>query len=103
MKLSNEFDARCLRPKGPRRWCERLGAGLALLCLLGGLFVLLLAGASLISNPLAFDEPKVAAAILFLGGLLLLGAAKLCWRLCRRRQRKQGELSMAPHLMKKHH
>ena len=103
MKLSNQFDARCLRPKGPSRWRARLVKGLALLCMFSGLVALLLAGASLLNNPWPFDEPKLAAGGLFFAGLVLLGTGQLGWRLCRRRQRQQGELSIAPHLLKKHH
>lgn len=103
MKLSDDFDARRLRPRNPRRWPLCLAAGLALLCLLAGLGSLFSAAVSLWYNPFALDEPRGAAAVLAPLGLVLLGLGILGWRLCRRRLRRSSELSMAPHLLKKRH
>ncbi|HLA31203.1 MAG TPA: hypothetical protein VJ047_09295 [Pseudomonas sp.] len=104
MKLSDGFDARRLRPRGSTSWRLRLSAAVAtVLATLGGL--LSLAGvAALLGQPAALgplnDSPSAAGTFVLLG-LLLLFAGIMLWRLCRRRQRRPSELSMAPHLMKK--
>ena len=103
MKLSDDFDARRLRPRGPGRWRLRLGACIALLGILGGLSCAGLALLSLLYNPLSFAEPTGAAAVLLSAGIPLLLLGILTWRLCRRRLHRTDELSMAPHLLKKHH
>lgn len=106
MKLSDGFDARRLRPRGPGGLRWRLGAVLA--ALLASLGVLLtLAGAStLLGRPamLALLNDSIGAAItLLLGGLLLLWLGVGLWRRCRRhmRQRYSNELSLSPRLLKK--
>ncbi len=103
MKLSDDFDARRLRPRSPRRWPLCLAACLALMCLLAGLASLFTAAISLWHNPLALAEPTGAAAVLAPAGLALLGLGILGWRQCRRRLRRPDELSMAPHLLKRRH
>lgn len=103
MKLSNDFDARRLRPRAHGRWRLRVGLLLAVLGMLTGLVSLLLAALSLLHNPLAFTEPAGAATVLLASGTALLGTGLLCWRRCRRRQRGPEALNMAPHLLKKRH
>lgn len=104
MKLSDGFDARRLRPRGSSSWRLRLSAAVAtVLAMLGGL--LALAGvAALLGLPAALgplhDAPSAAGTFVLIG-LLLLGTGVMLWRLCRRRQRRTSELSMAPHLMKR--
>jgi membrane protein implicated in regulation of membrane protease activity len=104
MKPSDGFDARRLRPRSSGNWRSRLGAGLAaLLCMLGVL--LTMAGAAtLLGRPAALgplnDSPGAAATFVVIG-LLLLYFSIMFWRRCRRRLRRSGDLSLAPHLMKK--
>ncbi|WP_017938362.1 hypothetical protein [Zestomonas thermotolerans] len=105
MKLSGDFDARRLRPRGPRLWRWRFGAALgALFAILGGL--LTLAGAAILLGrpPLIanLEASTGAGLVLLIASLLLLLLGLLIWRACRRRLRCSDDLSLAPHLLKKH-
>ncbi|MCQ6258201.1 hypothetical protein [Pseudomonas sp. Q11] len=105
MKLSDGFDARRLRPKGPSTWRLRFGAALAALLATLGVLLAMAGAASLLGRPPALGElnasPLGSTIILVIGLLVLLFGVWL-WRLCRRRARQSLELAMAPHLMKKH-
>lgn len=104
MKLSDGFDARRLRPKGPCRWRWRFGAALG--ALFAGFGVLLgMAGAAALLGHSSSLGPLSATPVNG-AGLLVLGVALLwagvrAWRACRRRGRQRSDLSLAPHLMKK--
>ena len=78
MKISDGFDARRLRPKGPSNWRLRLGVAFAALLALCGLLLSLA------------------------GGLLILWLGIWWWRRCRRRMHQPLSLNIASHLMKKH-
>ena len=99
MKLSDGFDARRLRTRGPGRWrCRIALAGAAVLACLG--ILLSMAGiAGLLGHrptPPLDGSPLALLSV----GLLLLWLGILAWRICRARQRRQGSLSIARHLMK---
>ncbi|MBU1332231.1 MAG: hypothetical protein KJ884_09145 [Gammaproteobacteria bacterium] len=104
MKLSDGFDARRLRPSGPRYWRLRLGAGLAAVCATVGVLLAMAGAATLLGRPPAVgtlnESPGAGAVVLGLG-LVLLWAGILVWRLCRRRLRRPSDLSLSPGLMKK--
>ncbi|MBS7560880.1 MULTISPECIES: hypothetical protein [Pseudomonas] len=105
MKISDGFDARRLRPKSPRNWRLRLGAGFSALLATFGVLLALAGTASLLGRAPALGElnasPLGSALILLIGVLLLYIGVRL-WRRCRRRMRQPLALNMAPHLMKKH-
>lgn len=105
MKISDGFDARRLRPKGPRNWRLRLGAAFSALLATFGVLLAMAGAASLLGRVPALGElnasPAGSAVILAVGLLLLYVGVKL-WRRCRRRMRQPQTLNMAPHLMKKH-
>ncbi|MBF7731411.1 hypothetical protein [Pseudomonas sp. N040] len=98
MKLSAGFDASRLRGKGPGKWRWRLcGALAALLCCLGVL--LLMAGIAMGLGQLPPLLQGHASLAVILAGSLLLVLGIACWRICRRRRRRNG-LGMAPGLLK---
>lgn len=105
MKLSG-FDARRLRPRGPRIWRWRFGAALSALFAMLGVLLAMAGAATLLGHPPTlgnFNASPGAAIVLLIGGLLLLWLAVVAWRACRRRLRRRGDdLSLSPHLMKKH-
>ncbi|MCE4054082.1 hypothetical protein [Pseudomonas sp. Au-Pse12] len=105
MKISDGFDARRLRPKSPRNWRLRLGAGFSALLATFGVLLAMAGVASLLGRAPALGEinasPAGSAVILAVGLLLLYVGVRL-WRRCRRRMRQPLALNMAPHLMKKH-
>ena len=104
MKLSDGFDARRLRPRGPSTWRTRLAAALAVLFACFGILLAMAGIASLLDRPIslgALNDSPGAAVTLVVFGLFLLWAGILAWRLFRRRLRRPSDLSMAPHLMKK--
>ena len=104
MKLSDGFDARRLRPRGPRSWRWRFAAALAALFAAFGVLLAMAGAATLLGRPPALgplnDSPG-AATVLVVVGLLLLWSGIAVWRMCRRRLRRHSDLSLAPHLMKK--
>ena len=104
MKLSDGFDARRLRPRGPRSWRLRFAAALAALFAAFGVLLAMAGAATLLGRPPALgplnDSPG-AASVLLVVGLLLLWSGIAVWRMCRRRLRRPSDLSLAPHLMKK--
>ncbi|MCU1716200.1 hypothetical protein [Pseudomonas sp. 5P_3.1_Bac2] len=104
MKLSDGFDARRLRPRGRRTWLGLLGAVFAALLVILGVVLAAAGIISIISQPsslASLNQSPIAAALAVLGGLLLSSAGVLLWRSLRRRLRRNSDLSMAPHLMKK--
>ena len=105
MKISDGFDARRLRPKGQSNWRLRLGAVFAALLALFGLLLSLAGGAALSGHSPALGELNTSpcgAAVLLVGGLLILWLGVWLWRRCRRRMREPLALNIASHLMKKH-
>ncbi|MDH4872860.1 hypothetical protein [Pseudomonas sp. BN515] len=104
MKLSDGFDARRLRPRGPGSWRWRFAAALAALFAGFGVLLAMAGAATLLGRPPALgplNDSTGAAIVLLLFGLLFLWIGVLGWRLCRRRSRHRNGLSMSPHLMKK--
>ncbi|WP_095107442.1 hypothetical protein [Pseudomonas sp. Irchel 3E20] len=104
MKISDGFDARRLRPKGPSNWRFRLSAGFAALLATFGVLLAMAGAASLLGRPPALGELNASAAgsgVLLGLGLVLLYVGVWLWRRCRRHRRRYHELNMAPHLMKK--
>ncbi|WP_339460196.1 hypothetical protein [Pseudomonas sp. EA_105y_Pfl2_R69] len=104
MKPSDGFDARRLRPRSSGNWRLRLGAGLAALLCMFGVLLAMAGAATLLGQPAALgplNESPAAAATFVAIGLLMLFFAIMLWRRCRRRLRRSGDLSIAPHLMKK--
>ncbi len=101
MKLSGDFDARCLRGQQQAGWGRRLagllrvGLGLtALLCALTG--VLSLSGVPpRLAAPPGVGLSLLACALLLGGGVLLLR------RRARRRAMRSSGLSLAPHLLRR--
>ncbi|UVJ42764.1 hypothetical protein NVV94_19485 [Pseudomonas sp. LS1212] len=105
MKLSDGFDARRLRPREPRNWRMRLGAAFSALLATLGVLLAMAGAASLLGRPPALGDlnaSPVGAALILVLGLLLLYFGIWLWRVCRRRMRRNQELNLAPHLMKKH-
>jgi uncharacterized membrane protein len=105
MKLSDGFDARRLRQRGPRNWRMRLGAAFSALLATLGVLLAMAGAASLLGHPPALGElnaSPLGAALVIAAGLLLLYFGVRLWRACRRRMRRGQELNLAPHLMKKH-
>ncbi|KAA0947454.1 hypothetical protein FQ186_04850 [Pseudomonas sp. ANT_H14] len=105
MKISDGFDARRLRPKGPSNWRLRLGAGFAALLTMLGVLLAMAGAASLLGHSPALGELNASpggSAVVLVIGLLILWVGVWLWRRCRRRMRQPLELSIASHLMKKH-
>ncbi|MBS7661131.1 hypothetical protein I0D00_04105 [Pseudomonas lalucatii] len=104
MKLSDDFDARRLRPRSYRNWRLRLAAMLAALLAAFGVLLAMAGAATLLGRPPALgtlnDSPG-AALVLLAVGLTLLWLGIAIWRMCRRRLRRPSDLSLAPHLLKK--
>lgn len=103
MKHTDGFDARRLRPRGPRSWRLRIVIAFGVLLAIAGAFLALLAGASLFGSPHSLEliAGRDAGMVLlaFGVGLFLVGIV-LC-RSARRRLRASGDLSMSRHLMRK--
>lgn len=98
MKLSAGFNASRLRSQGPGKWRWRLCAAIAaLLCCLGVL--LLLAGIAMALEQLPALLGGQGPLAVVLAGILLIVLGISCWRICRRRRRRNG-LGMAPGLLK---
>jgi len=105
MKISDGFDARRLRPKGPSNWGLRLCAGFAVLLAILGVLLSLAGIASLVGHSPALGELNASpggSAVLLVVGLLILWLGVWLWRRCRRRMRQPLSLNIASHLMKKH-
>ncbi len=102
MKLSGDFDARCLRSRPRRNWRSRLVGFFVLLLWLGGLGLLAVATTSLSGAHADIQAPLGVALSLFLAGVLLIICALLLRRRARRRQSGNGDLCLAPHLMRRH-
>ncbi|UFH48363.1 hypothetical protein [Pseudomonas sp. KNUC1026] len=107
MKLSDDgFDARRLRPRGPRHWRTRIGAAFAALLATLGILLSLAGAANLLGNPPALqslDTTTGGGITMLVIGLVLLYLGIALWRRSRRRlRRSRSDLEMAPGLMKKH-
>lgn len=105
MKLSGGFDAKRLRPRTPSNWGARLAAGFCALLATLGVLLAMAGAASLLGRPAALGELNAnptGAAVMLAGGLLLLYLGVRFWRLSRLRLRRNRELNLSPHLMKKH-
>ncbi|MCX7079561.1 MAG: hypothetical protein NTV76_09475 [Pseudomonas sp.] len=104
MKISDGFDARRLRPKGPSNWRYRLGAAFSAVLAMFGVLLAMAGAASLLGHPPALGELNASptgSAVTLVIGLLLLYVGILLWRRGRRRRRLSHGLNIAPHLMKK--
>jgi len=103
MKLSDDFDARRLRPRQPKHWRLRIGAGLGALLAAFGILLSMAGVASLAGRApvLGTLNDSTGEAIVLLLGLFLLWAGIAFWRRCRRRLRRPSDLSLSPSLMKK--
>lgn len=106
MKLSDGFNARCQRPRGPGGLRWRFGAVCAALLACLGILLSLAGASTLLGRPAALGplNDSIGAAItLLFGGLLLLWLGVNLGRRCRRhmRQRYSNELSLSPELLKK--
>lgn len=104
MKLSNDFDARRLRPREPRRWRTRFGMFFGLLLIALGILLTLAGAASLLGGRQSIDSMTLdseAAIISLLLGLGLFWTGLLIRRRVRRRLHGQSGLSLSPHLGKK--
>jgi hypothetical protein len=103
MKLTDNFDARRLRPREPRRWRSRFGMLLALLLIIFGALLTLTGAASLLGIK-QFDgmmlEAEMAIASLLLG-LFLLWIGLFIRRGIRRRLYGPSGISLSPRLGKK--
>jgi uncharacterized membrane protein YidH (DUF202 family) len=105
MKISDGFDARRLRPKGPGNWRVRIGSAIAALLATFGVLLTMAGVSSLIGHPQALGElnaSPVGAALIAGAGLLVLYLGIWLWRRCRLSRRRKNGLNMSPHLMKKH-
>lgn len=104
MKLSDDFDARRLRPRQSKPWRLRIGAALGALFATFGVLLAMAGTASMLGRAPALgtlnDSPGESIVLLLLG-LFLLWAGIAFWRRCRRRMRRSGDLSLSPQLMKK--
>ncbi|PTU77392.1 hypothetical protein DBO86_19980 [Pseudomonas indoloxydans] len=103
MKLSDDFDARRLRPRPPKNWRLRIGAGLGALLAAFGILLAMAGVASLAGRApvLGTLNDSTGEATVLLLGLFLLWAGIAFWRRCRRRLRRPSDLSLSPSLMKK--
>lgn len=104
MKLSDDFDARRLRPRQPKHWRLRIGAALGALFATFGILLSMAGVASLAGRAPMFgtiNDSTGDAITLLVIGLLLLWAGIAFWRRCRRRMRRASDLNMSPHLLKK--
>ena len=103
MKLTDNFDARRLRPREPRRWRSRFGMFLALLLItLGALLTLAGAAALLGINQLdgmTLDSEMAIASLLL--GSVLLWVGLFIRRRIRRRLYGPSGISLLPRLGKK--
>lgn len=104
MKVSDGFDARRLRSKGPGNWAMRLASAFAALLATFGVLLTMAGVSSLVGRPAALGElnaTPLGAAFVVGGGLLALYFGIWLWRRSRLRMRRRSGLSMSAHLMKK--
>ena len=104
MRLSNDFDARRLRPRQPGNWRLRIGAGLGALFSAFGILLAMAGFASLAGRAPALGalNDSIGESIVLLAfGVFLSWAGIAFWRRCRRRLRRPSDLSLSPSLMKK--
>ena len=105
MKLSDSFDAKRLRTRRPRHWGARLAAGLSAVLATFGILLAMAGIAGLLGNYEALVElnaNRPLGVVLTLAGLLMLWLGIRFWRRSRLRLRRNRELNLSPHLMKKH-
>lgn len=104
MKLSDGFDARRLRPKGPSSWRGRLGCTLAVLVIAGGAMLIVMGVAALAGHPLlasGLDATIASGLAALIPGVLITWIGLLFWRRCRRGKRGMDGLEMSPHLLRR--
>ncbi|VXC38938.1 conserved hypothetical protein [Pseudomonas sp. 8Z] len=104
MKLSNNFDARRLRPRPAKSWPLRLGAMLGALFAAFGILLAMAGAASLAGRAPtlgALNDSTGEAIVVLMLGLFLLWAGIAFWRRCRLRLRRPSGLGLSPHLLKK--
>ncbi|WP_236208655.1 hypothetical protein [Pseudomonas tohonis] len=104
MKLSDGFDARRLRPRGPGSWRWRFAAALAALIASFGILLAMAGTATLLGRPPALgtlNDSTGSAVVLLVIGLVFLWLGVAGWRIARRRSRRRNDLSISPGLMKK--
>lgn len=103
MKHTDGFDARRLRPRGPRSWRLRIVFAVGVLLAIAGALLALFAAAALLGSPQLAElmvERDAGVALLAVGiALFLIGL--LLGRSARRRLRASGDLSMSRHLMRR--
>ena len=105
MKISDGFDARRLRPKGPSNWRLLLEAFMAAYLAIVGMLLAGAGCAGLFGRSPALGELNASpggSAILLVIGVLVLWLGVWLWRRSRRRMRQPLSLNIASHLMKKH-
>lgn len=102
MKRSNGFNARHLRNRGNCRWCWRLAMAISAVLACLGILLSMAGTSNLLGHPAALELPGNALSQLG-AGVLLLWLGIFAWRVCRAKQRRHSQLSLAPHLMKKSH
>lgn len=103
MKLTDDFDARCLRSRPVSQWKTRLALSLSFLLIITGVLMILAAitvmsGYSLFANASNTTEYLI---ILLAGGSLSFVIGILFRHYCRRRLHNSGKLTLSPELMKK--
>lgn len=103
MKHTDGFDARRLRPRGPKSWRLRIVMTIGVLLIIAAALLILLAIASLLGNPQSLEllAGRDAGMVLLAVGIVLFLTGLLLCRSARRRLRGSGDLSMSRHLMKK--
>ncbi|WXL24065.1 hypothetical protein WG219_11945 [Ectopseudomonas mendocina] len=103
MKLSDDFDPRCLRTRKPGTWRYRLATLLAVIFIIFSIILVLTGSISLLNQPVALqslnEDPGTARVMVFAGFFLFIFGA-LIWRRCRRSRRTDG-LSLSPDLLKR--
>ena len=100
MKRSTGFNARRLRSRGHCRWCWRMAMAISALLACLGILLSMAGTANLLGHPAALELPGSGLSQLG-GGLVSLWLGVFAWRVCRAKQRRRSQLSLAPHLMKK--
>lgn len=105
MKSTGRFEAKRMRSGARGSWGARVGAALSAVLATFGVLLAMAGVAGLLGNYDAFAELNAnhpLAATLAVVGLALLYIGVRLWRLSRLRMRRNRELNLSPHLMKRH-